>query len=323
VIAAPAALPQPPVGPALAFADARHGWAAGAGGILSTVDGGRTWRRVSRTPVQALDAVSGRVAFALASDSLLRTRNGRTWPAVSHPGLVAVDFVDSERGYGLDGRGVLLVSRNGGRTFARARAPGRLQAVCATREGAWAARGNRVWARRGSRFVLRLRARLGGPGAIPVLGCRGSSVWVLFEEGAAAGSEGYDVFRSLDGGRTWRVVLAGLDPLRPRLPRLNAYSGPFSVLGRTAVFMGVCPACGRQPTTAAVVSRDGGRTWSRRATLDGYEPIAVSFVTPERGWLLTGSRRGQASAGLVWATTDGGRRWRLLLRSRALLPQAP
>src|SRR5439155_1304028 len=43
---------------------------------------------------------------------------------------------------------------------------------------------------------------------IPALGCRDSGVWIVFHEGAGAGTEGYEVYRSLDGGRSWREVLA-------------------------------------------------------------------------------------------------------------------
>jgi len=323
--AASAALPQQGPRPALAFADALHGFAAGAHGILRTLDGGRTWRRVSRAGATDLDVVGPGRAWALANGALLRTTDGRRWRLVSTPGLAAVDFVDARRGFGLDVRGGLRRTVDGGSRWRRMQAPSRLDAVCATRRGTWVARRNVVWRRAAGGWRVALRARLdaGGEGPLAELGCRGASVWALFHRGAAAGSEGYDVIRSRDGGRTWRAVLANLDPLRPRLPAISNYSGPFAVLGGgAAVFVGSCPACGSRPTVTVVWTRDGGRSWARSTALKGYAPEAVAFARPDRGWLLTTSRAA-AAAGLVWSTADGGRRWRLVLRSRVLALSPP
>ncbi len=324
MIAVPLAILQAPAGPVVVFTDSSHGWAAGGGGIVRTSNGGRTWRVVSRVPVSQLDAVGRSTAFALAGDSLLRTRDGRRWREISRPGLVAVDFADAKRGYGLDEHGRLLVSVDGGRRFRRARAPSRLSALCVTRRGTWIAQKNLVWRLSGSGFRLALRAGFeAGPIPVPELGCKGSSVWSLFHHGGAAGSEGYTAFRSLDGGRTWRAVLAELDSRQRRLPRIDAYAGPFTALARgTAVFVGFCPACGlRQPTVSIVVTSDGGRTWKRASgLLDGHTPEAVTFIDSRRGWLLT---TGQSRTSLLWRTSDGGRQGRLQLRSRLLTNLLP
>lgn len=317
----PSASPRP----AIAFADRLHGFAAGAGGILRTVDGGRTWRRVSAVRTAALDAVGPRQGFALAGGAVLRTDDGRRWRRTSTPGLVAVDFWTPRRGLGLDRVGGLLASADGGRRWRLLPSPSGLQALCATRAGAWVAGREVVWRRGAGGWRVALPARLdrGGEGPLPELGCRGRSVWALFHRGVAAGSEGYDVFRSLDGGRTWRAVLAGLDPLRPRLPRLAPRPGPLAVLGGgAAVLVGFCPVCGRGPVTV-VSTADGGRSWRRSTPLQGYAPAAVSFVDRRRGWLLTASPAGSAAAGLIWATADGGRTWRLLLRSPVLTVAPP
>jgi photosystem II stability/assembly factor-like uncharacterized protein len=67
---------------------------------------------------------------------------------------------------------------------------------------------------------------------------------------------------------------------------------------------------------------DGGRTWTRRTPFDGYWPYGLSFVDPLRGFVLTAARRG-GSGGLLWATEDGGRRWRIVLHSAALVSTPP
>ncbi len=322
--AAPAG-PQAAPRPVIAFADRAHGFAAGAGGILRTADGGRTWKQVSTARTVAVDPVGPRRAFALAAGALLRSDDGRRWRRLSTPGLAAVDFWTARRGLGVDSGGRLVETDDGGRRWRPQAAPSGIQALCATRAGAWIARRQLVWGRgaRGWRLALRPRLDLGGEGPVPELGCRGRSVWALFHRGAAAGSEGYDVFRSLDGGRTWRAVLANLDRRRPRLPRLAPYAGPMAVLGGgAAVLVGFCPACGRGTVTVASTA-DGGRTWRRWTSLQGYVPVAVAFADGKRGWLLTTSPAGSHAAGLIWATADGGRTWRLLLRSPVLTVAPP
>lgn len=325
--AAPAG-PQRSPRPLLAVADRLHGLAAGAGGILRTGDGGRSWQRVATARVVALDLVGPRSGFALANGALLGTEDGRRWRRLSTPGLAAVDFWSRRQGLGLDFRGALLASRDGGRRWRSLPAPAGLEAVCATRDGAWIARRGVVWRRlendHGWRVALRARLDLGREGGpLPELGCRGRSVWVLFHRGFAAGSEAYDVFRSLDGGRSWRAVLANLDPLRPRLPRVSSYAGPFAVLGGgAAVFVGFCPACGRGTVTVASTA-DGGARWRRSTPLQGYAPAAVAFAGRQRGWLLTVSPAAPQAAGLVWATADGGRSFRVVLRSPYLAVSPP
>ncbi len=314
-----AAPPQAPAGPAILFVDERHGFAAGAGGILATRDGGRRWRLELRGRVQALEAADATHAWAIGGPTLLRTTDGVRWRVASRPGLVAVDFVGRRRGYGLDQKGRLETSANGGATWSRMRAP-RAQALCATTSGVWLARDESIWRRVGRGWSRTLAATRGHGAGIPALRCDGAAVWALVHLGAAAGSEGYDVYRSLDAGRTWRRVLANLDSTS-RLPRIDAYSGPFDAVGpRGAVFVGSCAPCVPPLAITTVTTLDGGRRWRRASSLDGSTPAAVSFPTTANGWLVTQPARG---APAVWRTTDGGRRWRRVLRSRALAVSPP
>jgi len=321
-LGAAAASPTPPAGPALALPDAAHGWAAGRGGILRTTDGGATWRLQRPGQVTALDAVDGDTAWALAGRTLLATGPGAAWHALGTPGFAAVDFADARTGLALDHAGTLFASGDGGATWRRKRAPARLDALCvASPTRGWVAHGGTVWRTITAGIDWRHSRLLADGGGFPrpELGCHGKSVWALFHRGVAAGSESYVVFRSLDGGRTWRAVLAGLDQARSRLPRISAYSGPFAVLGRTAVFAGSCGACGNgRGTTTVVRTTDGGRTWrSTTLGLDGY-PTAVALADAAHGELIVyspGSR-----IGTVLATRNGGRTWRVQLRSRRLAP---
>ena len=321
-LGAAAASPAPPAGPALALPDAGHGWAAGRGGILRTTDGGATWRLQRPGRVTALDAVSLDTAWALAGRTLLATSPGTAWHAIGTRRLAAIAFLDARTGFALDGAGALLRSADGGTTWTRRPAPAPGDALCfATPLRGWVAHGGTVWRTTTGGTAWRRSRLLPDRGGFPrpELGCRGSAVWVLFHRGVAAGSEAYVVFRSLDGGRTWKDVLAGLDQARIRLPRISAYSGPFAVLGRAAVFAGSCAACGNgSGTTTVVRTADGGRTWrSTTLGLDGY-PTAVAFADPAHGGLIVYSYR--SHSGTVLVTRDGGRTWRERLRSRRLAP---
>jgi photosystem II stability/assembly factor-like uncharacterized protein len=296
-------VPLPPAS-AVAFVDARHGWAGDAGGLLGTSDG-RTFRVEARAPIIGISAFDRSRAWALTGDGfVLRTSDGRRWSRLGAPHLFRLQFVDARVGFGMTREGVLVRSRDAGRTWAQARAPGLVQSECfTTRTDGWIARGGTVWKTRdgGAQWTrTRLRA---GPQEVPDVGCRGSDAWVLFHEGAAAGTEGYRVFRSLGGG-PWRAVLAS--PFQRKLPAISNYAGPFTVVGHgTAVFTGSCPPCAGLVTATVVRTVDGGSSFTRTA-LGGPAPSAVSFLDAWRGWLVAGRQ--------LEETSNGGRHWRAVAR---------
>jgi photosystem II stability/assembly factor-like uncharacterized protein len=292
-------VPVPPAS-AIAFVDARHGWVGTAGGLLGTTDG-RTFRVEVRAPIIGISAFDRARAWAITGDGLvLRTSDGHRWSRLGAPHLVAVQFVDAGVGFGLTRDGVLVRSTDSGATWKQARAPGPVQSECfSTRRDGWTARGGAVWTTHdGGRGWTLARLRTGSQEA-PSLGCDERDAWVVFAEGAAAGTEGYHVYRSLDGG-PWSVVLAS--PFQRKLPSISNYAGPFTVLGHgAAVFTGSCAPCGGRGTATIVRTRDGGATFAR-ATWPGPAPTAVDFLDTRRGWIVAGRR--------VWRTLDGGAHWR-------------
>jgi photosystem II stability/assembly factor-like uncharacterized protein len=311
---------QPPPTSAIVFVDRQHGWAGGRGGLVGTTDG-RTFRVEANGPIIGLAAFDRARAWAITADGfLLRTSDGRRWSRLGAPHLARIRFVDARVGFGLTRDGVLVVSGNAGVSWVEARAPGLVQSECfVSRTQGWIARGGTVWStRNGGRSWRRARLR-NGPQELPELGCGGSDAWVVFHEGAAAGTEGYRVFRSLGGG-PWRAVLAS--PFQRRLPAISNYAGPFDVLGRgTAVFVGSCGPCDGVGTATVVRTRDGGRSFTRATPFHGYTPLSVSFVDARRGWLATGPYVASATAvnsGILWSTVDGGRHWRVVYRSPLL-----
>jgi photosystem II stability/assembly factor-like uncharacterized protein len=296
-------VPLPPAS-AVAFVDARHGWAGDAGGLLGTTDG-RTFRVEVRAPIIGISAFDRARAWALTGDGfVLRTSDGRHWARLGAPHLFRAQFVDARVGFGLTRDGVLVVSGDAGRSWVQARAPGLVQSECfTTRRDGWVARGGTVWTTHdgGLRWArARLRSR---PQELPDVGCRAGDAWVVFHEGAAAGTEGYRVFRSRGGG-PWRAVLAS--PFQRKLPTISNYAGAFTVVGHgTAVFTGSCAPCAGLATATVVRTVDGGSSFTRTA-LGGPAPSAVSFLDARRGWLVAGRQ--------LEGTNDGGRHWRPVVR---------
>jgi photosystem II stability/assembly factor-like uncharacterized protein len=317
-------LAQPPPD-AVAFADLHHGWVGDAHGLFATIDG-RRFRLAVRAPIVAVDAVDPQHAWAITrGGDLFATTNGTGWSRRGRPRLVSVRLVDVRHGFGLTRSGTLVRSRDGGRSWLRVHTPLRMQAQCfsSLRDG-WVARPGSVWTThdggaRWARVRLALPPNL-GPQTQTVLECRGRSVWALFADGVAAGSQGYEVFRSLDGGSTWHAILAGL--VSTRLPRISNYPGPFVALGGgRAVFEGSCPACVLGHGSITFVSTlDGGRSFTRATPfVRSFFAGPISFIDPKRGWLLT--QPFQSKSRTLLFTRDGGRHWRRVATLRG--PAAP
>lgn len=119
----------------------------------------------------------------------------------------------------------------------------------------------------------------GGPPA--EVRCSGSTIWVVWDNGAGMMKEAYVGVRSSDGGQRWRLVFS--NPFFGVKARhtLDAYLGPWTLRGtREAFFTGWCPACSKgavSGSTSLWSTTDGGRTfhWYRLPALLGYEPTGV------------------------------------------------
>jgi Photosynthesis system II assembly factor YCF48 len=302
--------PPPLSGPTAAWGNSSHAW-VGGGAIFATTDGGATWRRQSPWPASQLAAVDARHAWALSvNGETIRTTDGSRWSVVGVHKLQRLSFVDDEHGFALSRDDVVLRTGDGGSTWSPTASPQRLQSICfSTPNTGWAARGGTVWTTRDGgahwTFAQLLSARGGLP--VPDLACRGTSVWAVFHGGAAAGSEGYAVFRSRDAGRHWRAVYGQF--LRRGLPRIDAYAGPVAVLpGGDAWLEGSCAPCGRGTVTLV--------HGKRRTTFGGWQPGPLAFADRRHGLLvLTNERTGVPS---VWRTANGAT-WHRVLRSRLLV----
>jgi len=321
---------QPRVGrlDAIAFADADHGWAAGKGAIIATLDGGASWtgQYRGRADILALEFSDHVHGWAVASGSLLRTTDGgAAWSQAAEPAgmvLTQVDFTDADHGWGIaqtaaglgaPGASSLVRTTDGGDHWS---APvGAADSVCVSGGDLIAGSGSQVLQSSdgGSGWTTLLDAshsqwltatvRCAGPG----------SIWVLFEGDSAAGSQAYLADFSADAGRTWSPVvaspvLAGASPALAAVTTLDSLPGPFDAVPvDAAVFLGQCPACSPQRVTV-LRTTNGGRSWAR-SLVNGFAPTGLDMVDARHGWMTTLIGGTQSRRSAILATADGGRSW--------------
>jgi photosystem II stability/assembly factor-like uncharacterized protein len=122
--------------------------------------------------------------------------------------------------------------------------------------------------------------------------------------------------RTTDGGRTWTIVTppAAGSALATGQALLDA------VTAERAWFAVPTSTSGPAGKTLVFGTVDGGQSWQRSAGIpEGYDPVALDFVSPSRGWLLEslGAAMGQNPVRL-YRSTDGGARWSLVASSRRM-----
>jgi photosystem II stability/assembly factor-like uncharacterized protein len=317
---------------AVAFPSTNRGWAGGTGAIIATTDGGATWTHQykGRADIRSLEFADDQHGWAVASTSLLRTADGgATWSPAGEPeglALTSVDFTSAEDGWGIafpagtfgePALGTLVRTTDGGASWAVVK-PGVADSVCASGGELVAGADSKVVASTdgGATWTTLLDA-----GSSPIaqwftatVECPDlRSIWVLFQGGAAAGSQGYAAYTSADAGVGWQPVvvspmLVGSDPTFAKVTPLDSYPGPFAAVSASdAIFLGQCPACNPQHVTV-LRTRDGGTRWDRRV-VNGFSPTGLAFADADHGWMtaLIGGVEGRRSA--ILATTDGGHSW--------------
>jgi photosystem II stability/assembly factor-like uncharacterized protein len=302
--------PAPLTGPSIAWGGMRA-WAGGAGGILSTSDGGVVWRVQSRRPTRQLVAVDATHAWALSRDLTLRTTDGLHWTSLGAQGVLRMSFADRLHGFAIERLAYLMRTTDGGATWTPLNAPRQLQSVCvADARNGWVARGSTVWATRDAGAHWAKRTVVRGRADIAELYCSGSHVWDVVHDGVAAGTEKYTVVHSRDGGTTWHVEFASFSGT---VPRVSNYAGAIAARrDGSAVLEGSCAPCGAGSVTFVRVPG------ARRATLANVRPGPVAFASHTLGLaILTPSPRGTPA---IYRTTTGGRTWARTFTSRLLRP---
>jgi photosystem II stability/assembly factor-like uncharacterized protein len=339
------ALRQVPV-PALAaveFVSASQGWAVGAGRVLATTDGGRTWtRQYSGTAaLDQVDFVDARHGWAAGTSGLLRTTDGgATWTGVGDPcaAIRSVHFVTPDVGYAVAGGsqvridgglpapvvgGELLATTDGGQSWAAAPgAPAQAQTVCFTGPSRgflgtpgkiWqTSDGGRTWSLAFAEPAASGGARQ-GPADTTVLECAGgSAVWAMFlGSGAALGHAPYLVY-SMQDAHTMRALFEEAyieSAIRPQVRAPDGpgtYPGPFSAISAdAAAFVGFDPAAGYGAAPLMTVA--GGDLHAQGNVSGISQAYGTAFVSTTQGWVV--GKNLQSGTCAIVATTDGGHTW--------------
>ena len=295
------------------FVDARLGWIAlspgagpGAGGVLVTADGGRTFHQYGAADYVAgsLDPV-GEVAYAIVAPmatggwgtalAVIRQDGSvrQVYPATVPSGGLPPQGAEMLVAYGTpsDPR-ALLLSRDGGRHWNRAgELPGRpgLVSFAGARRG-YALIGEQGYRTSdGGRTWRAVGPRLKDPPTYARLFPAGVLVAAL-PDGTAR--------RSGDSGATWST--AG------RLPRGTAWAVSFATAETGLAYLGD----GRSPDLYE--TRDGGRTWRlllRVPKVPRGEAPGQNLALDAEGF---GILQEYGGGGAYLVTHDGGRTWRTL-----------
>ena len=248
-------------------------WASGSGGTYArTTDGGATWRAAvvpgaSQLDFRDVQAIDANTAYLLSigpgdQSRIYKTTNGGhgwTLQFTNHNPKAFFDafaFWDASTGIAMsdpvDGRFILIKTTDGGATWKEF--PNGTLSPALEGEAAFAASGT----------------------CIAVQGK--SNVW--FGTGGAATAR---VFRSTDGGMTWKVastpIIAG-----------NASSGVFSIAfkdARNGVIVGGDYKKENEASDNVAMTTDGGATWTlaKGPRPSGFRS-AVAYVPGSRGPML-------------------------------------
>lgn len=277
---------------AVYFLDTQRGWAAGGNGaLLTTTDGGATWRVQPRptedvlTDVYFADARRGwlvceRAIYQLAAKDEQRaylmstTDGGETWKRVDVIGkdvdvrLVRALFGGDGRGWVFGEGGVLYTTRDDGQTWLRQRVPTRRLLL-------------------GGTFLDSAHGWLVGAGATILQTADGGATWhtctvlddsarvrftavtfVNAQRGWAVGAGG-SIFSTRDGGRTWRAQVSNVQADLLDVKFVNPTEGW---------------ACGTEGTL--LHTWDGGRRWTVEPSGTTHTLERLHFNTFARGWAV-------------------------------------
>jgi photosystem II stability/assembly factor-like uncharacterized protein len=283
----------------LAFADSTNGFLY-APGLLTTHDGGRTWRRQSLPPVSQLSLGRG-YAFALTHSAstgrraLWRTPIGRDrWSRLPLPAAAAVPPADRELAPSLslqlsvDGMTLLLLQHGFNGPSSIPHPAGRL----------WASNDSGAsW-----RSIRVPCTKADGGAAISAIAFHERRTWLAdcFDnrQSSQAQDTEHHLYRSTNAGGTWKRVS---DPTRHNAPGLLADNGNGHTLFATVGGGG----------DKLVGSFDGSRNWRLLFRSGGnfFGWADLQFVTRETAFVVGPTHYAPEH---LYRTDDGGGTWRIL-----------
>ncbi len=315
--APPAGADAAPALQAIQFVDQDHGWAAGAGRIMATSDGGRTWTRqyTGTAALRQVDFTDAAHGWAVGQGTLMRTADGgATWTTLPEPRLSgqcaavsSVHFVSPSLGYAI-----------------AASADSSSASASASAGGSGGARGGGAGAAGVGGQLLRTAD--GGVTWSAVSGAPANAQAVCFggPRDGYVGSPGR-IWRTADGGTTWSPAFTEPVPSSGQSAGQQAGDTPeIECAGQHAawvLFLGTGAAMLHSPYLA-YASRDG-RTWHgvlEETMLEsavrpglhlpdgpGSEPGPFSAISPGAAAFVgyTPPANGWGAAPLAMATNGG------------------
>ncbi|MGH2932933.1 MAG: WD40/YVTN/BNR-like repeat-containing protein [Gaiellaceae bacterium] len=301
-----AALPSPPV-PLwyydaksravrdVTFADPANGFLF-APGLLTTHDGGRSWRRQSLPPVQQLSVAAGH-AFALTRAgtggraALWRTPIGKDrWTRLPLPGSAASPSSTSAFSLELAAQGAVVALLQPG---SNGPSPARTML-------------GRIWSSNDLGESWRARAvpctTADGGAALLAIARNHPHTWLIDcfdnEQSSQEQNTQHRLYRSLDAGATWTRVS---DPTRHNMPALLTTNGAGHAFLATEGGAG----------DTLVGSLDGGRHWQLLLRSGGnfFGWADLAFVAAKVGFVVGPTHYAPEH---LYRTDNGGRSWRIL-----------
>jgi photosystem II stability/assembly factor-like uncharacterized protein len=152
--------------------------------------------------------------------------------------------------------------------------------------------------------------------------------WILFSTGAAAGSEGVELWSTSDGGQAWTLDSKGSGAATGSIPFSCEKTGVSFDSPNNGWLSGRCSG----GTPFLYTTQDGGKTWSEQALpapagwpsarLEGDIAVGRPSFTADGAAILpvgpVAARSGQLQT-LFYESTDHGRNWRPM----SMVPFAP
>jgi photosystem II stability/assembly factor-like uncharacterized protein len=300
------------------------------GGILSSSDGGATWRADSSGQdyqVTGADAVSANDVWGVESGgALLHSSDGARWGEPADPAspvrrwlneLSGVSFPDPSDGWvvGQDASmdGVILHTSDGGLTWApqASQLGGPLAGVqfvdathgWAVTDEPGAGSGSNDAVERttngGATWVPQFVANMALPSSVSFssddVGCVAGG-YVPNGNGAEVPA----VFRTTDGGQSWTKATIPVGSGQQGTMWSLSFADADDGWAIEAIYTALSPNS-YEESDAVVRSTDGGATWASVPALADLGAQSVCFSDSLHGWV--GTAEG------VWATTDGGADW--------------
>jgi photosystem II stability/assembly factor-like uncharacterized protein len=344
---APGSPAQVPALDAIAFVSARQGWAAGAGRILATSDGGQTWTKQYSGPAQVdqVDFTDAQHGWAVGLTSVLRTTDGgATWTAAQDPcgSIRSVHFVTPDTGYAVQGGsqlvtagglpapavgGQLLATTDGGQHWlAVAGAPAQVQTACFTGTSGYLGTPGKVWRTSdgGRHWTLAFaepaasRADHQAAPDTTVLECAGNgaagggAAWVLFlGPGAALGHAPYLAYAIKDSGQARALFEEAYIESAAR-PQVHAPDGPGSYPGPfSAVSQDTAVFAGFDPAAGygavPIVAVTAAGLTSQGNVTGISQAYDIAFVSDTQGWVV--GKNLQTGEYAIQATANAGHTW--------------